>query len=216
MSLTLKLYSDFICPFCFIAEHSTVPRLRADLDLTLDWRGFELRPETPKGGVELSQIFPRAHTEVLRSRMRQLSESFGIQGMVSPERVPNTRRILATAELARDRGCLDAFREAAMVGYWEQALDLEDPEDIAAVARTAGLEPGAAVAAGQDPHYLSRIDAIREEAGKMGVTGIPTFFFGSVAIVGCQPYDDLLEAALVAGAKPLKGAEAVVLPSAGG
>lgn len=212
MSLTFKLYSDFICPFCFIAEHSTVPRLRADLDLDFDWRGFELRPETPKGGVQMSAIFPRARTETMRLRMQQLSESFGIQGMGTPERVPNTRRILATAELARDRDCLEAFREAAMLGYWEQALDLEDPEHIAAIAKTAGLDVEAAVAAGEDPHYLSRIDAIREEAGKMGVTGIPTFFFGNVAIVGCQPYDELLEAAKVAGAKPRKR---VVSPAPG-
>ena len=215
MSLTLKLYSDFVCPFCYIAEHSTIPRLRAELDLDLDWRGFELRPETPLGGVELIQIVPRARADTLRLRMRQLSESFGIQGMGTPERVPNTRRILATAELARDRGCLDSFRAAAMTGYWEQALNLEDPQDIAAIAGKAGLDPEAAVSAGRDPHYLSRIDAIREDAGRMGVTGVPTFFFGSVAIVGCQPYGELLEAALVAGAQPRKGAVGVVLPSPG-
>jgi predicted DsbA family dithiol-disulfide isomerase len=216
VSLTLKLYSDFICPFCFIAEHSTIPRLRAELDLTLDWRGFELHPQTPKGGMELTQIVPKARADVTRMRMRRLSESFGIQGMGTPEHIPSTRRILATAELARDRGCLDAFREAAMIGHWEQALDLEDPTDIASIATTAGLDPAAAVAAGEDGHYLSRIDAIREEAGRMGVTGVPTFFFGNVAVVGCQPYDDLLEAALVAGAKPRPGAASVVSPTAAG
>ncbi len=215
MSVTLKLYSDFICPFCFIAEHSTIPRLRAELDLVLDWRGFELHPETPVGGVELTQIVPRARAETLRVRMRQLAESFGIQGMGTPEHVPNTRRILATAELARDRGCLDAFREAAMIGHWEQALDLEAPEDIATIAAAVGLDAGAAVSAGADPHYLSRIDTIREEAGRMGVTGVPTFFFGNVAIVGCQPYDDLMEAALVAGARPREAARAVVLQPPG-
>ena len=26
---TLLLYTDFVCPFCYIAEHSTVPKLVA-------------------------------------------------------------------------------------------------------------------------------------------------------------------------------------------
>ena len=41
MPVTLRLYTDFVCPFCFIAEASTVPRLLREYELVLDWRGFD-------------------------------------------------------------------------------------------------------------------------------------------------------------------------------
>jgi predicted DsbA family dithiol-disulfide isomerase len=34
VSTALLLYTDFVCPFCFIAEQSTVPRLLAAYELT--------------------------------------------------------------------------------------------------------------------------------------------------------------------------------------
>ena len=70
VSLTLRLYTDFVCPFCFIAEQSTVPRLLAELDLTLDWYGFELHPSTPPGGVPLSRLFPNAPLPALHERTK--------------------------------------------------------------------------------------------------------------------------------------------------
>jgi predicted DsbA family dithiol-disulfide isomerase len=55
--LSFRLYSDFVCPFCFIAEASTVPRLLKELHLTMDWHGFELHPGTPRGGMALTRLF---------------------------------------------------------------------------------------------------------------------------------------------------------------
>lgn len=138
-------------------------------------------------------------------RMDQFAASFRVTGMKHPERIPNTRRALAMAELARERGVLDAFRDSAMRAHWRDGMDLEKDADLAEVARRAGLDPALALAASRDPKYLARIDAVREEAGAMGVTGIPTFVFGEleeepVAVVGCQPYEVLAEAAEQAGA----------------
>src|SRR5262245_42215326 len=70
MTVTFRLYTDFVCPFCFIAEESTVPALLRDYDLALDWRGFELHPGTPRGGMPLTQLFPGTHLPSLHDRTR--------------------------------------------------------------------------------------------------------------------------------------------------
>jgi len=165
------------------------------------WKGFELHPETPPGGIELGRLFGEARVAAMRPRLQAVAESFGIRGMGSPERLPNTRRALAMAEYARDHGRLDAFREAAMQAHWQEGKDLEDDADLRAIAASAGLEPDAALAASRDERFLARVDAAREEANARGVTGIPTFFFGDVAVVGCQPYEELAAAAQAAGAE---------------
>ena len=198
----LRLYSDFVCPFCFIAEHSTLPRLREDFDITVEWCGFELHPGTPPGGMPLSALFPAARLPSLRAHMQQFAAGFGVTGMNHPDHIPNTRRVLAMAELARDRGRLDPFREAAMVGYWREGFDLESDRDLRTIAERAGLAAADALAAADDPKFLARVDGRQADARRNGVTGIPTFFIGDEAVVGCHPYDVLAAAARRAGARP--------------
>ena len=40
-----------------------------------------------------------------------------------------------------------------------------------------------------DPLYRGRVDAMGDEARRVGVTGIPTFVMGHHGVVGCQPYE---------------------------
>jgi predicted DsbA family dithiol-disulfide isomerase len=200
--LRIRLYSDFVCPFCFIAEQSTLPRLLQEFDLAVEWCGFELHPGTPKGGMPLSTLFPPARLPALRAQMQQFAARFGISAIDQPDHIPNSRRALAIAEWARDRGQLDAFRESAMVAHWREARNLENDDDLRAIAARVGLDPDQALAAADDPAILARVDRRQIDARQHGVTGIPTFFIGEEEVVGCQPYEVLAAAARRAGARP--------------
>jgi len=154
--------------------------------------------------MELSRLLgPRARDA--GARMAQFAASFGVTGMKHPARIPNTRRALAIAELARERGRLDELRRAAMEAHWREEKNLESDEDLAEIATRAALDPAEALSASRDPRYLDSIDAVRAEANELGITGIPTFVFGDLeaeplAVVGCQPYEVLARAAERAGA----------------
>lgn len=166
----------------------------------MDWRGFELHPETPPGGMQVTDMFPAARVESMREYMRTFAAKFGLEDMGSPTRISNTRRALAISEFAREQGKLDAFRDTAMEAYWREDLNLEDDTDLRTVATRVGLTPDEALRAADDKEYLRRVDAMRAEATQMGVTGIPTFFIGDECVVGCQPYEALAASAERAGA----------------
>jgi predicted DsbA family dithiol-disulfide isomerase len=201
----LRLYTDFVCPFCFIAEESTVPRLVAELDLTLEWHGFELHPETPRGGMPLTELFRGAHLPSLHARTKAFGAQFGVRDFDPPDRLRNTRRALAMAEYARDQGVLEAFRKAAFDAHWRRGKDLEADADLREIAESVGLPAGAALRAADDRVMLERVDARQAAARKSGVSGIPTFDFENVRVSGCQPLEVLAEAARRAGAKPRLG-----------
>ena len=131
--------------------------------------------------------------KAMHARLLEFAKGFGITDFTPRERSPNTRRALAIAELARDRGVLPKFRDLAMDAHWRKGMDLESDADLRAIAAEAGLDPGEAIAASRDPVYLGRIDDRREEAEARGVTGIPTFVIGNQGVVGCQPYEVLAE-----------------------
>jgi predicted DsbA family dithiol-disulfide isomerase len=198
----LRLYTDFVCPFCFIAEQSTVPRLLRELDLELDWYGFELHPSTPPGGVPLSRLFPGTPLAAMHERTKRFGASFGVLDFQPPDWLSNSRMALAIAEHARDVGRLEPWRQGAMEAHWRQGKNLEDPADLKVIALGAGLAPEAALAAASDPDLLARVDARQDEARRHGIRGIPTFAFGDAQVVGCQPYEALFATARRAGVEP--------------
>jgi predicted DsbA family dithiol-disulfide isomerase len=168
--------------------------------MNLDWRGFELHPETPPGGKRLDEYFPPERLAGMRSHLEQMAARAGIEGFRQPERIPNTRRALALAEVAREEGRLDEYRQRAMDAHWRDGLNLEDDADLRLIAAESGLSPDAVARSVSDPRYLERVDAMRAEANAAGVQGIPTFVAGRYALSGAQPYEVFEELARRAGA----------------
>jgi predicted DsbA family dithiol-disulfide isomerase len=169
-------------------------------ELELDWRGFELHPETPPGGMRLDERFPPERLVGMAEYMKNFAAQFGVDDFRPRERIPNTRRALALAEVAREEGKFDAFRTRAMEAHWRDGMNLENDSDLRAIARDVGLSSDAVDRSKNDPRYLDRVDALRAEANAIGVDGIPTFVAGRYGVAGCQPYEALAQLAERAGA----------------
>jgi predicted DsbA family dithiol-disulfide isomerase len=182
-----------------VAERSSLVRLQAEFELEVEWVGYELHPETPPGGVPLADWL--AEPEAMNRYVRAFAADFGVRDVLPPTVLANTRRALAAAQAARDAGRLEAWRAAAFDAYWRKGRGLESDEDVAAIARDAGVDPAVAVRAAGDPDALARVDGARREALRAGVRGIPTFHVGGARIVGCQRYEVLSEAVRRAGGK---------------
>lgn len=184
----LVLYSDFVCPYCYLAEHGPLAQLQQNHDLSLTWRGFELHPYIPKGGATLAQMFSPARAEMMVAQLMQFAQTLGVQMRV-PTRVNNTQAALCMAQYALDCGKQAQFREAAMNAYWSEGLNLEDSEVWVILAERAELDAQALSEAATAPEYQARVHALREEAMERGVMGIPTVFINDAPVIGCQPYE---------------------------
>ena len=154
------------------------------------------------GGIPAERLFPSSDRERMEARIRQHAERFGVSFGAPVTRLPNTRAPLAATEWARKKGRLPALRDRLMDAFWLQGRDIEDAGVIAAAAAEAGLDPDRAARASRDPAWLARVDAATCEAAEHGVTGIPTFLFGRLPVIGCQSYESLAAAARRAGASP--------------
>ena len=181
-----------------MAERSSLVRLHEAFDVEVSWHGFELHPEVPAGGRSVAALFGAERATEYRDYLQRFAAGFEVE-IGWPDRVPNTRRALALTEHARDRGKLEAVRDATMAAHWLEGRDIEGDADLRSIAEGVGLDPEAALSAADDPAYLARVDAAREQAHALGVTGIPTFLIGEQRAVGCQPFAQLARLAERAG-----------------
>jgi len=146
-------------------------------------------------------MFPPEKLSGMEAYMKRFAAQFGIDDFQQRDRIPNTRRALALAEVARDEGKLESFRERAMDAHWRDGMDLENDADLAAIARDSGLSENA-VERSRSSEILARVDDAREEANEIGVQGIPTFIIGNLGLSGCQPYAMFEQFVRQAGVSP--------------
>jgi predicted DsbA family dithiol-disulfide isomerase len=144
--------------------------------------------------MPLEDMFGRERARHMGAYLLDFAARAGVEGMIVPTHKPNTRRALALAEWARDRGVLHPVRRGLMDAYWRRGLDIEDPVVLAGVAGAAGLDGEAAVAGSRSPEILARVAEMGRQAARAGVTGIPTFDIGTERVVGAQPYEVLAAA----------------------
>ena len=172
--------------------------MQVDFDIKVEWLGYELHPETPRGGLSTIKLLGPSRAAAAGPYIKQFAQKLDVEIGI-PDHVSNTRRVLAMTEYARDHGQLVAFRDVAMEAHWLHGKNLESDEDLREIASRVGLNPDEALAAGDSETYLQRVDAVRAQAATNRITAIPTFLFGDRRVVGCQSYDAVKKVASQAG-----------------
>ena len=160
------------------------------------WVSYELHPETPYAGILLSERFKgydlSSFYDQLRVRGKELGLAFGSHTLLS-----NSRLALMASEFARDQGLYESFHENMFHAYFTEALDIGNPDVIAAVAGKSGLKEEETLNAFRNGTYASRLNEARKEGQFIGLTGVPLFIIDNqYKIVGAQPitvFRDLLD-----------------------
>lgn len=177
--LRVTLYSDFTCPYCYLVERSSLPRLGADFGgIEIDWQPFEVEPDEAPEGLPPQ----RGWYEAFAARAHEL----GLTQYQVPRWVPATAHIMALAEYARAKGRLDALRAIAMRSYWEEQGDLDGDQALGALAAAAGLTSSRALAAARSKKWQAVVRRKRTLAVERGVHAVPAVDFGGVWVVGAQ------------------------------
>lgn len=183
--LEIQIFSDPVCPWCFIGKRRLEQALdaRPDLSVCINWRAFELNPEIPVRGMDRARYLASKFNGTRQAgqvyeNIRRVGESVGIDfSFEKIERTPNTvdahRLIKIAAETMRD----DLVVERLFCGYFTDGVDIGDRNTLIAVARDAGLDPDKAAAElSSDRHF----DVLRSESAQaraLGVLGAPSFIF---------------------------------------
>jgi predicted DsbA family dithiol-disulfide isomerase len=187
--LGIIAYSDYVCPWCYIGLHR-IERLRQEFPVDVEWRPFELHPETPRTGADLrGRLGNLERVRAYVGNIINLANDSGID-MKMPQVVANSHLALEAAELAREHGGFDAYHRALFHAYFEESRDIGDIDVLCDIARAAGVDDQRLRIALTEETYRDRVDAITSEARADEILSTPTFIYeGGFRLTGAQDYD---------------------------
>ncbi len=187
MAPRVIVYSDYICPFCFIGKER-VDRLEKEFGVDVEWKGFEIHPETPADGTDFASLgFDDATAGAIQSQVRKLSEEAGLK-LDLPSRISNSRLALQIAEFAKEKGKFKEYHEAVFRAYWQESKDIGHREQLFSLAAQAGLDLGELESYLESGQAGDKLNQHLQEAHEFGIDGVPTFVIGDKMVVGAQPY----------------------------
>lgn len=186
--LRIVAYSDYVCPWCYIGLER-IERLEREFPVEVEWRPFELHPETPTTGADLrGRLGTSDRVRAYTRNIIALAEDSGIP-MRMPVVVANSHRALEAAEFAREHGGFDALHRALFHAYFEDARDIGDIDVLCDIARSCGVDDQRLRQALADEQYRGRIDDVTDTARRDEVLSTPTFIYeGGFRLTGAQDY----------------------------
>jgi len=205
----IDIYSDVVCPWCYIGKR----RLDAALsetgmrDVDVRWRAYQPNPDLPPAGMDRREYMqakfgPEALTR-MHARLTEAGLSVGIDFKFDRiERAPNTFNAHRLLRLAREQLRQEAMAESLFQAYFIDGRDIGDSAVLAELAAAVGLGDIRAWLAGDSGSQAVR-DELAEAAG-LGISGVPFYVFpGRYAVTGAQSSEVFVRAInLAAGESP--------------
>lgn len=199
--MLLEIFSDTVCPWCYIGKRrlERALRLRPQPGLVRRWRAFQLNPGLPASGMDRRQYMIAKFGSLERAqRLYEAVSRVGAQEGIRFDfdriaRTPNTVRSHRLLYAAAEQDKQPELLELIFRAYFSEGRDIGDPDVLAELATLAGL-PGAAIA--DALLEGGRLDSAMTEdlqSRRIGINGVPFFVFnGRFGLSGAQEPEALL------------------------
>lgn len=164
-------WSDYLCPWCYVGQARSA--LLERLGVAVVHLPYELHPEIPASG---RRIRPDGRLAPTFERVAAECEELGLPWR-APERMPNTRRALETAEWVRRQhpDAFDALHAGLFDAHFAQGLALDDAEVLDALVAAADAPASEVRAAVERRDARPLVEASMDRARSAGITSTPTW-----------------------------------------
>ncbi len=181
LSQQIIVYTDYVCPFCLLAE-GAIAQATEGLDVEIRWRPFELRPApVPTLKVEDPYL-----PTVWRESVYPMAEKLGVTitlPNISPQ--PRTDKAFEVFAMAEEQGLGHAYSMAALKAFFQQERDIGDPEVLADIGESVGLERQAVLDALAKGSYREQHQAAQRHAVEEArIQSVPTLVIDGEVIQG--------------------------------
>lgn len=190
MGLKITMFSDFVCPFCYIG-FEVMRKLKPEFNIELEWRGYQIHPEWPAEGISVEKVRSQTDLDARHAawqRIKAMAEAEGLE-IKAPSVFTSSRAALAACEFAREKGSAEELEGRIYRAYFVEGANIGDAALIARLSAECGFDENEVAEAIRSPRYDMKLKNNTLAAHQRGVSGVPTFFIGEYPLVGAQGSD---------------------------
>lgn len=194
--LKLSVFSDYICPFCYVGHHRLM-RLRDSYDLKINWCFIEIHPETsPEGEPVASLEYPSEQWNQLMQNLEAVAREEGI-AMAEHSFTTNSRDALLLSEAAKGQGRekFYALHEKLFTAFFVDSRNIGDRSILRELAADIDIDHEVVESAWQEKKYQQRIMSNYDAARHHEIQAVPSFIFGDRKLTGVVTEDVMRSAA---------------------
>ena len=206
MSLKVEIWSDVVCPWCYIGKRrfeSALARFEHRDEVELVWRSFELDLSAPPSSAEPGTYAVRlagkygcsvAEAQAMTDNMTVTAASEGLDFRFDLARPGNTFDAHRLLHLALEHGRQDQLKERLDTATFTEGSPTSDHSALRALALQIGLPAVEVDATLTSDRYSDAVRADEAQARAYGISGVPFFVIdGRYGISGAQPADVVLQ-----------------------
>jgi len=209
--LLVEVWSDVVCPFCYIGKRNyekALSEFENKDDVVLQFKSFQLDPDFIQNPGErhdltksLAQKYRRSEAEIeqMQNQITATAKAAGLVFNFDKVVTFNTFNAHRLLQIAGEKGFGNALHEAFFAAYFTRGRDLGSPDVLKEEALRAGLTENDIERALSGDDYAYKVNQDIQEAGNLGISGVPFFVFNrKYGVSGAQPpqvFLDTLKAA---------------------
>lgn len=202
--MTVEIYSDIACPWCYIGESRFKRALAAfpnadEIDVV--FRPYQLDPSLPETPQPLTESLGAKFGERLEATLRQTTSTAKKEGLdlrFEDALAVNTLTAHRLLHFALETAGAETQRAVAgklFDAHFTRGLNVADHDVLADIAEAAGLDRNQAHAYLSSGEGEEDVRSAIEQAQRLGISAVPTFVIdGKYGIQGAQPPSAFLQA----------------------
>ena len=200
-TLTIDIWSDLVCPWCWIAKKRFEQGLNSFEfrdQVVIRHHSYRLAggtPTMPFREVIVKKLGSQHSAELMMNQVETAGKSEGLTYNFDTMMFGDTEDAHTLLTAARKAGIADAAEERFYRGSITEGRSLFDRNELVALAVEAGMAKIDAEAALENDDFRASVAGDEAHARSIGVRGVPVFVMNEkYAISGAQSADNFLNA----------------------
>lgn len=204
MILNIDIYSDVICPWCFVGKHRLERALTVVKDrfeARVSWHPFELNPDMPKEGLDRKEYRSAKFGSWEKSLTldEQVKAAGASEGIIFRhdlmKKTPNTFEAHKLILLAGREGVQEKMVNAVFNGYFVEGKDVGSRETLIEIATAAGMDAEKVKTFLESEESTIAVNEAERKGRELRINGVPNFIINNrVSFSGAQSVETFIKA----------------------
>jgi predicted DsbA family dithiol-disulfide isomerase len=195
MTVQIKVFSDYVCPYCFLAEIPLKEAIKGK-DVEVEWMPFELRPypnpTLKPEGTYLQEVWKDSVYPIARKLKVEINLP-----SISPQ--PYTHLAFEGYQYAKEHYKANEYNERILKAFFQEDQDIGQIDVLTKLAQEVGLDQAEFREALETRRYQEvHQQALKYAYKTIQITSVPTFIIGKQILPGLPSRENLERAITIA------------------